>query len=112
MIGNVFAIHAWPTITRTMGTESIMARREINMESFEQERFTVYQLSKKAKVIIKEGSRTITINKRVNPIQEVSIRINGDELAALFHILNMRTLTEDAIKAMTKEKGGDDANQD
>ncbi len=76
------------------------------------EKFSVYHLSKKAKVIIKEGSRTVTLTKRVNPMQEASLRINGDELAMLFHVLNMRTLTEDAIKAMSKDKteeGGDHA---
>lgn len=83
------------------------------------ERFSVYQLSNKAKVVIKEGSRTVTLIKkvRVNPIatQEISLRISGDELAMLFHVLNMRTLTEEAIKAMTKPeaaKGEDNADNE
>lgn len=89
------------------------------MENFEQERFTVYTLSKKARIVVKEGSRTITIIKkvRVNPIAfaEVQLRINGDELAALFHVMNMRTLTDEAIKAITakhtnkEERGADHA---
>lgn len=70
------------------------------------EKFSVYHLSPKAKVVIKEGSRVVTIIKRVkvNPMmqQEIQLRMNADELAMLFHILNMRTLTDDAIKAMTK----------
>lgn len=79
------------------------------------EKFSVYHLSKKAKVIVKEGSRTVTITRRVNMMQEASIRINGDELAMLFHVLNMRTLTEEAIKAMTKPeaaKGEDNADNE
>ena len=83
------------------------------------ERFSVYQLSNKAKVVIKEGSRTVTLIKkvRVNPIatQEISLRISGDELAMLFHVLNMRTLTEEAIKAMTKPeaaKGEDNSDNE
>lgn len=74
------------------------------------EKFAVYKLSQKAKVIVKDGSRTVTITKRINPMMEASIRINGDELAMLFHVLNMRTLTDDAIKAITKDatKEGED----
>lgn len=72
------------------------------------ERFSVYPLSNKARAIIKEGSRTVTLIKkiRINPIatQEISLRINGDELAVLFHVLNMRTLTEDALKAITDKQ--------
>lgn len=78
------------------------------------EKFAVYKLSNRAKAIIKEGSRSVTITKRINPMAEASIRINGDELAMLFHVLNMRTLTDEAINAMTKDKapeaeGGDNA---
>ena len=79
------------------------------------EKFAVYHLSKKAKAIIKEGSRAVTITKRLNPIAEASLRISGDELAMLFHVLNMRTLTEEAIKAMTKPeaaKGEDNADNE
>ena len=89
------------------------------MENLEQERFTVYTLSKKARLVIKEGSRTVTIIKkvRVNPLAmaEVQLRINGDELAMLFHVLNMRTLTDDAIKAITAkntDKGADHADNE
>lgn len=74
------------------------------------ESFQVFELSQKAKVIIKEGSRTVTITKRLNPMQEIQLRINGDELAMLFHVLNMRTLTDEAIKAMTTENKGVDKN--
>lgn len=79
------------------------------------EKFAVYHLSKKAKAIIKEGSRAVTITKRINPVAEASIRISGDELAMLFHVLNMRTLTEEAIKNLTDkstEKGGDHAEHE
>lgn len=84
------------------------------------EKFSVYHLSPKAKVVIKEGSRMVTIIKRVkvNAMmqQEIQLRMNADELAMLFHVLNMRTLTDDAIKAMTKpndtEKGGDHADNE
>ena len=72
---------------------------------FEMEKFSVYHLSPKAKVIVKDGSGAVTLVKRVSAMQEISLRITRDELSALFHVLNMRTLTEDAIKSMTK---GDD----
>ena len=77
------------------------------------EQFAVYQISKKARMIVKQGSRTITIRKRVNPVAEAEMRINGDELAVIFHIIGLQKLTGEALATLQSKMtntGGENAN--
>lgn len=73
------------------------------------ENFAVYHLSKKTRILIKEGSQSITIIKRVGLMGESTLKMNREELAILFHVLGMRKLTEEALKNIP-DKGVDRAD--
>lgn len=72
------------------------------------ESFQVYHLSEKTRAVIRSGSKSVTVIKRINPMVEAQVRLTREELAHLFHVTKLRELPEEILKIMNDEKEGEE----